>query len=162
MTISLGVVMDPISAINPKKDSTLAMLIAAQARGWSLRYMEMADLSMHGSEPVARVRALTVRDDLNDWYELDAPDHASTVPMGDLDVVLMRKDPPFDIEYIYATYILEQAQHRGTLVVNAPRTLRDANEKMFTAWFPQCTPPTLVTRRHDELRAFLDEHGDIV
>ena len=161
MTVSLGVVMDPISAINPKKDSTLAMLLAARARGWTVYYMEMADLSMHGSEPMARVRALEVRDDLNDWFTLNEAS-SELVPLGGLDVVLMRKDPPFDVEYIYATYMLEQAEQRGALVVNAPRTLRDANEKMFTAWFPQCTPPTLVTRRHDELRAFLGEHGDIV
>jgi glutathione synthase len=159
MPISLGVVMDPIGAIKYHKDSTLAMLLAAQARGWQLFYMEMGDLSMHDGAAQAAMRPLRVFADADHWYELGAVQPA---PLEQLDVILMRKDPPFDMEYIYATYLLEQAERGGTLVVNRPRSLRDANEKVFTTRFPQCTPPTLISRDAAQLRAFIGEHGEAI
>ena len=159
MTIRLGVVMDPIGSIKAYKDSTLAMLLEAQARGWTLRYMEQGDLFLRDGQSFARQRALKVFDDTRRWFEWG---EETTGPLSELDVILMRKDPPFDMEYIYATYLLESAEQAGVLVVNKPRSLRDANEKLFTAWFPQCAPPTLVTRAAGRLRDFLTEHGDIV
>lgn len=159
MPTTLGVVMDPISAIKYKKDSTLAMLLAAQARGWHLYYMEMSDLAMRDGEAFATMRPLTVFADPGRWYEVDEPQQ---LPLHQLDVILMRKDPPFDMEYIYATYLLEQAERRGSLIVNRPQSLRDANEKVFTAYFPQCAPPTLITRQALQLRSFIDEHDEVI
>lgn len=158
-TVTLGVVMDPIGAVNTKKDSTLAMLRAAQARNWQIRYMELADLYLQDGEPRARCRTLTLNLEADDWYTFGTE---QDIALGELSVLLMRKDPPFDTEYIYATYILEQAEVRGTLVVNRPQSLRDANEKLYTAWFPQCIPPTLVTREQTRLRNFLAKHTDII
>jgi glutathione synthase len=159
MTITVGVVMDPIGAITYKKDSTLAMLLAAARRGWRLAYMELGDLFLRDGRSFARMRELEVHADERHWFDLG---ESRTRPLGDLDVLLMRKDPPFDMEFVYATYLLERAEEEGVLVVNRPRALRDCNEKMYTAWFPQCCPPTLVTRDHERLRAFLEEHGDVV
>ena len=156
---SLAVVMDPIGAIKPAKDSTLAMLLAAQARGFSLSYLEPADLYLRDGEARGRRRTLTVRDDPKGWFELGAETDG---PLADLDVLLMRKDPPFDMEYIYSTYVLERAEQDGVLVVNRPQALRDANEKAFCAWFPQCCPPTLMTRDMGHIRAFLKEHKKMV
>ncbi|KPK11315.1 MAG: glutathione synthetase [Acidithiobacillales bacterium SG8_45] len=157
--IKLGVVMDPIGSINYKKDSTLAMLVEAQSRGWQIQYMEQSDLFLRDGRPFARMRELQVAYEPDHWYEFGAE---SETPLDDLNVILMRKDPPFDTEYIYTTYILEQAEARGTLVVNRCQSLRDANEKMYTAWFPECCPPTLVSRSDQQIRQFLAEHGDIV
>ncbi len=159
MTVKLGVVMDPISEITVKKDSTLAMLLAAQARGWALEYMELNDLFFRDGICHGRMRALVVRDDPQHWFDLGEPE---TRPLSQLDVVLMRKDPPFDMEYIYATYLLERAEQTGVLVVNRPQSLRDANEKMYTAWFPQCCPPTLVTRELSRLYEFLHLEKQII
>jgi glutathione synthase len=159
MSITVGVVMDPIAAINFKKDSTLAMLLAARRRGWHVAYMEMGDLFLRDGRAFARTRELEVHADPSHWFDLG---EVRTTPMAALDAVLMRKDPPFDMEYIHATYILERAEEEGVLVVNRPRSLRDCNEKMFTAWFPQCCPPTVVTRSHARIKAFLEEHGDVV
>lgn len=157
--IRLGVVMDPIQSIKPVKDSTLAILLAAQRLGAELLYMEMPDLGLRDGTAVGKMRRLTVRDYPEDWFSLA---DQSFGPLGSLDVILMRKDPPFDMEYVYATYILERAQEAGALVVNAPDSLRDANEKVFTAWFAQCCPPTLVTRTASDITAFLAEHEKIV
>ena len=159
MTKSLGVVMDPIQSIKIHKDSTFAMLLEAQRRGWSLQYMEQRDLRLKDGRCSGRMRALSVRDDSSGWFELDDPEER---PLDALDTILMRKDPPFDMEYIHTTYLLEQAESRGSLVVNRPSALRDANEKLFTAWFPEVCAPTLVSRCYDDFRAFLDEHGDII
>ena len=159
MGIRLGVVMDPIASIRTYKDSTFAMLLAAQARGWELRYMELADLFLDGGTALARHRGLRVTDARTDWFAFDGEE---TGPLGALDVVLMRKDPPFDTEYIYATYLLELAEAAGALVVNRPRALRDTNEKLAVARFPQCAPPTLVTRDAGRLRAFAAAHGDVI
>lgn len=157
--LKLGVVMDPISTIKIKKDSTFAMLLAAQARAWSITYMELNDLSVIDGVAMAQARELSVRDDPMGWFELG--DYQS-LPLSDLDVILMRKDPPFNMEYIYATYILELAERQGVLVVNKPQTLRDANEKLSTAWFPQCTTPALVTRNPQQILAFLQQQKDII
>ena len=155
----LGVVMDPIGAISYAKDSTLAMLLAAQARGFELAYLEQRDLSLRDGLALGNVRPLTVRDDSADWFTLGP---ATLAPLASLDCLLMRKDPPFDIEYVYTTYILERAETAGVLVVNRPQGLRDINEKAYTAWFPQCCAPTLITRDMAQMDAFLREHGKIV
>lgn len=155
----LGVVMDPIDDIKYAKDSTLAMLLAAQARNFELAYMEQRDLSLRDGVALGRVRPLTVRADANDWFTLG---EARVERLGQLDAILMRKDPPFDTEYIYSTYILERAEQQGCLVVNRPQGLRDMNEKVYTAWFPQCCAPTLITRDMKDMEAFLAEHQKIV
>ncbi len=157
--LKLGVIMDPIGSISFAKDSTLAMLLEAQARGWELYYVEPADLFMRGPEAHASTRPLRVYNDAARWYELGP---AVVRSLATLDVVLMRQDPPFDIEYVYNTYLLEHAEARGVLVVNKPRSVRDANEKLSILWFPQCIPPTLVAREIGRLRDFLAEHGDII
>ncbi|MCX4189528.1 glutathione synthase [Methylophaga sp. OBS3] len=159
MTRRIGIVMDPIQAINTKKDSSFAMLLAAQARGWQIFYMQQSDLFLRDGQVLASMATVSVKDDPNDWYQLG---EAQIAPLTTLDAILMRKDPPFDMEYIYSTYLLEQAQSKGVLIVNAPQSLRDANEKLFTAWFPQCCPPTLVTRQKSLIKEFQAEHGDII
>lgn len=158
-SIKLGVVMDPIDDINIKKDSTFAMLLQAQSRGYELFYMQMDDLYLIDGQARATVKPLQVMDDANRWFELSP---SEDIELSNLDVVLMRKDPPFDTEYIYATYILEQAEAEGTLIVNRTQSLRDANEKLYTAWFPQCTPATLVTRNSDRIRQFHQQYGDVI
>lgn len=155
----LAVVMDPIGDIKYAKDSTLAMLLAAQARGWRLLYLELGDLTLRDGVALGRARPLTVHADPEAWFALGEP---SIVPLGEVDAILMRKDPPFDTEYIYSTYILERAEDAGALVVNRPRGLRDMNEKVYTAWFPECCAPTLITRDMSDMAAFLREHGRIV
>jgi glutathione synthase len=159
MSRHIGIVMDPISAITIKKDSSFAMLLAAQAKGWSLYYMEQQDLFLDQGIVSAEMKPLRVFEDTEKWYEVD---ESQTRPLADLDAILMRKDPPFDMEYIYSTYLLEQAQAAGVLIVNNPRSLRDANEKLYTAWFPQCCPPTLVTRQKHLIREFHQQHKDII
>ena len=159
MSVRLGVVMDPIKSINVKKDTTLAMLLAAQARGWRIHYMLQPDLYLgeHGCR--SKARELSVRDDPADWFTLgDAED----IAMSELDVVLMRKDPPFDMDYIYTTYLLEHARAAGVLVVNEPRSLRDYNEKMAATLFPQCCAPFLVSANQELLREFHAKYGDAV
>ena len=157
--VRLAVVMDPIGAIKPAKDTTLAMLLAAQRRGWQVEYLELRDLWLRDGEARGRARSVAVRDDPTNWYSLGG---AVERRLGDYDVILMRKDPPFDTEYIYATYILERAEAGGALVVNRPQGLRDMNEKVYTAWFPECCAPTLITRDMAAMHAFLAEHGRIV
>lgn len=159
MTVKLGVVMDPIADINVKKDTTLAMLLAAQRLGWELYYMEQSDLSLDQGLARATVRRLSVEDNPESWFEVGSP---QDIALSDLEVVLMRKDPPFDMDFIYATYILEAAQRKGTLVVNDPRSLRDCNEKLFATQFPQCCPPLIVAASAARLKAFHVEHGDVI
>lgn len=159
MSRMLGVVMDPIADIKPYKDTTFALMLAAQARGWTLLYFEMGDLWLRDGAAYGRARPVKVRDANADWFDLG---DEQVLPLGDLDAILMRKDPPFDMAYIAATYILQRAEDSGALVVNRPAALRDANEKAFISWFPQCTPPTLITSSQRELRAFHAEHADIV
>ena len=159
MTIRIGIVMDPISAIHYKKDSSLAMLLAAQQRNWQLSYLEPQDLYLHNGKAMGSMRDLQVFADPEHWYELgDVQQQA----LDQLDVILMRKDPPFDNEFLYATHILEAAERDGVLVVNRPASLRDCNEKLFATRFPQCCPPNTVSRRADILRAFISEHQDVI
>jgi glutathione synthase len=157
--IRLGVVMDPIDRIKPAKDTTLAMLLEAQRRGYQLEYMTQADLWVLEGRLGARLRALAVVDDPERWFELGPVREADA---SELDVVLMRKDPPFDMEYIYTTFLLERAEAAGVLVVNKPRALRDVNEKAYTMWFPELTPATLVTRSMQDMRRFVARHGAAV
>jgi glutathione synthase len=159
MTVRLAVVMDPIKAINFKKDTTLAMLLAAQKREWELWYIEQDDLYLEDGRAMAEMQALQVRYDPLDWFTL-----GETIrrPLAEMDVVLMRKDPPFDNEFIYSTYILERAEQEGTLIVNKPQSLRDCNEKVFATEFPQCCPPGLVSRSKSLLREFYHRHEDVI
>ena len=151
--------MDPIESITPYKDTTLAMMLAAQARGWTLWYLQQSDLYMRDGKACATRTRVSVADDNDNWFEkfetVDAP-------LAELDIVLMRKDPPFNMDYIYTTYLLERAEADGVLVSNKPSSLRDVNEKLYTGWFSEHCPPTLVTMREQQVRDFLEEHGDIV
>ena len=159
MSIKLGVVMDPIESITVTKDTTLAMLLAARKRGWRIHYMLQNDLYSDQGKPRARMRELSVMDDEGHWFE-----YGNELDQGlsELDVILMRKDPPFDLDYIYTTYLLEQAQTEGTLIVNDPAGLRDCNEKMFATRFPHCCPPFLVSANEEKLKAFHVEHEDVI
>jgi glutathione synthase len=157
--IKLGIVMDPISAINIKKDSSFAMLLQAQQRGYQIHYMEMADLYLLEGQARASTQLLTVQQDPANWYQFGTE---QDLALSELDVILMRKDPPFDTEYIYATYILERAEDHGTLIVNKPQSLRDANEKLYTSWFSQHTPKTLVSRDAKRLKAFYQAEQDVI
>ena len=153
--ISVGVVMDPIESITPKKDSTLAMLLEATRRGAEIHYMLQHDLRLISGVARASSRLLRVQDDLDNWFDAGSE---QDIDLGDLDVILMRKDPPFDMEYIYTSYILERAEAEGSVIVNRPQALRDINEKAYTAWFADCSPATLITRSMPEMKAFLAEH----
>ena len=159
MTLSVAVLMDPIGAIKVAKDTTLAMLLEAQRRGHVLNYFEQGDLALRDGAPWVRVATLSVRDDPKDWYTLG---EAQWRDLREIDVVLMRKDPPVDAQFIYDSMVLELAQQGGVLVVNDPRSLRDCNEKLFALQFPQCIVPTLVARDAAELRRFVAEHGEAV
>jgi len=151
--------MDPIEAIKPAKDSTLAILLAAQARGWDLFYAEQKDLYLRDGVAFGRLAPLKVFEDPKAWFTRGG---AEPGRLGDYDVILMRKDPPFDTEYIYSTYILDRAQIQGALVCNRPQGLRDMNEKVYTAWFPECCAPTLISRDMHDMSEFLREHGKAV
>jgi len=151
--------MDPIETINPKKDSTLAFMVEAQSRGWQIAYMTMGDLYLNSGRAEGLMRHVKVFHDPDHWFELEGEEYC---PLSTLDVILMRKDPPFDIEFIISTYILERAELEGVTVINSPRSLRDVNEKVFTAWFPQCCPPGLFTRSKDAIKKFIDVHHKIV
>ena len=159
MSIKLGVVMDPIQNITYYKDTTLALLLAAQERGFELFYMEQKDLFLDGGKAKAGACRLQVMADEQRWFELDSK---RDIALAELDVILMRKDPPFDSEYIYSTYILESAENEGCLVLNKPQSLRDCNEKVFATHFPQCCPPLLVSKDPARLRAFHQHHGDVI
>jgi len=158
-SLRLGIIMDPIESIAPYKDSSFAMLLEAQRRAAEIHYFQQADLKLLEGSALGRSQRLIVRDDTHDWFDLGA---SETIPLGDLDVILMRKDPPFDMEYVYTTYILDRAALQGALVVNRPQALRDINEKAYTAWFPECTPLTLITRSMREMREFLQANERIV
>jgi glutathione synthase len=159
LTRRLVVVMDPIDHVKYEKDTTLAMLLAAQRRGYELHYAELGDLRLRDGVAEAGLRPLKVHANPEHWFDLGQP---AAGRLGDFDVILMRKDPPFDTEYIYATYILERAELAGALVVNRPRGLRDMNEKVYTAWFPDCCAPTLITRDITLMRAFMHEQARVV
>lgn len=155
----LGVIMDPITGINPKKDTTLALLLAAQQRNWPIVYMAIKDLFLINDLPHARMRSIKVKDDQKNWFSFGKE---SIAPLSNLSVILMRKDPPIDMQYIYATQLLDKAQQQGVVVVNRPQSLRDFNEKLFTLNFPECCPPSLVTSHIKTAKEFLFEHQDII
>lgn len=159
MPRTLAVLMDPIAAIQPKKDTTLAMLLEGQRRGHDLLYMTQGDLAVRDGQAWARLAPLSVRDDPHDWFTLGTP---AWRELAGIDFVLARKDPPVDAQFVYDTMVLELAQRTGVMVVNDPRGLRDANEKLFALHFPQCCAPTLVARNAAELRRFAAEHGEVV
>ena len=156
---SLAVLMDPLETIKPAKDSTIAMLAAAARRGCETWYFTQADLSARDGRAMARLRPIEIAGQGKDWHRTGEP---VVRPLAGIDAVLMRKDPPFDTEYIYTTYLLERAEAEGVLVVNRPQGLRDMNEKVYTAWFPNCCAPTLITRDMDAMQAFLAEQDRIV
>jgi len=155
----VGVVMDPIAAISPPTDSTFAMLLDATRRGWAIEYLELANLRLRSGRAEAVARALTVSDRATDWFTLGPP---RDIALGDLDLILMRKDPPVDLEFMAATWILDAAESAGTLVANRSASLRDANEKLAATWFPELTPPSLVSRDRAALRGFIEEQGRVV
>ncbi|NID15544.1 glutathione synthase [Luteibacter yeojuensis] len=159
MTLSVAVLMDPIRSIKIAKDTTFALLLEASRRGHALLYMEQGDLAMRNGEAWARLRPLTVTEDPSGWFTLGDPQWR---PLAEVDIVLARKDPPVDAQFIYDTMVLERAQRAGCKVVNDPRSLRDCNEKLFSLDFPQCIVPTLVSRDAGELKAFVAEHGEVV
>ena len=159
MSRHIGFVMDPIESINIKKDSSFALMLEAQKRGWIIHIIEQKDLFLRDSKVWANAKIVTVKDESKGWFSVQKE---MTLPLYELELVLMRKDPPFNMEYIVTTYLLELAEQQGTFVVNKPSALRDANEKLFTAWFPDCCPPTLVTRDSRLLKEFLDEHGEVI
>jgi glutathione synthase len=159
MATRIGILMDPIGAITPKKDSSFAMLLEAARRGHEIAYIEQGGLSIRDGRAWADARALTVRDSPSDWHTLGATER---IDLGSLDVILARKDPPFDGEYLYDTHVLDLAARAGAWVVNDPQALRDANEKLYAQSFPQCAPPTLVARDQAALRDFVDEVGNAV
>lgn len=154
--LKTGVVMDPISGITTYKDSTFAMLLEAQRRGHEIWYMEPSDLTIRGGVALGHMKRLSVRDNNNDWFTLSASENRE---LATLDNLLMRKDPPFDMDYVYTTYVLDLAENSGVKVVNRPQALRDANEKCFITQFPQCCVPALITRSSAEIKAFVQEHG---
>ncbi|MGH8164295.1 MAG: glutathione synthase [Rhodanobacteraceae bacterium] len=159
MPQTIAVLMDPIGAIKPVKDTTLALLLEAQRRGNRLLYMEQGDLAVRDGAAWAKLAPLTVRDEPNGWFTLD---EARWRPLVEIDLVLARKDPPVDDQFLYDTLVLEIAQRAGVRVINDPRGLRDFNEKLAAQLFPQCCTPTLVARDRAELRHFAAEHGEIV
>ncbi|MGK0297568.1 MAG: glutathione synthase [Gammaproteobacteria bacterium] len=157
--MKLGVIMDPISGINIKKDSTFAMMLASQKKGWEIYYIEMKDLFIHEQHAKANTSIVSVDDNKNNWYKFH---QQLTIFLSDLDVILMRIDPPFNMEYIYSTYILELAQSEGAIIINDPAGLRDVNEKMFINYFPECIAPTLVSRNQQHLIEFISNHDHVI
>lgn len=159
MTIKLGMVMDSIDLINIKKDTSFAMMLEAQARNWEIHYMQIGDLFLQDGKPYAQTQKIHVKRNPTEWYQTLTE---QTLSLETLDCIIMRKEPPVDSEYIYATHILEQAEQQGVYVLNKPQSLRDANEKLFTSWFPQCCISSLVTRSTQQLRTFLKKHNEII
>tara|TARA_A100001037_G_scaffold42772_1_gene33752 strand:- start:15169 stop:16170 length:1002 start_codon:yes stop_codon:yes gene_type:complete len=166
--LKITFVMDPLDSLSLQKDSTLAMIRAAQRRGWEVSYLTQGDMLLHEFKPYGMLRNLRLNDpfaesldpaDATDWYILGEP---ALTPLASLDVIMMRKDPPFDMEYIYSTYILERAEAEGVRVVNNPQAIRDCNEKFFATAYPQCCPPLVVSRSEDVLRDFHRQHGNVV
>lgn len=155
----VAIVMDPIESVKTYKDTSFRLALEAQARGYEVFYLQLADMFIEQGTAMARVQPLQVTDQKEDFYQLGK---ASVIPMGELDIILMRKDPPFDIEFVYATHILELAARDGALVANRPQSLRDCGEKLYTAWFPELIPATLVTRSAEQIRAFHKKHKDII
>ncbi|MFV1468160.1 glutathione synthase [Idiomarina sp. HB] len=155
----LAMVMDPIAAVKTEKDTSFRLLLEAQARGYQCFYLEMGDLVIDNGQPMAFAREVRVQDQKSDFYNLSDSQYR---PLEDFDVIMMRKDPPFDSEFLYATQILELAEQRGSLVLNKPQSLRDCNEKLFTSWFADSIADTLVSSRADVIKAFHKKHGDVI
>jgi len=159
MSLKVGIVMDPIDQIAYKKDTSLALMYAAQQRGCELYYMEQQDLSIQNGAAYGRMAPIKVDMNPDNWFEMG---EFSDQPLSNLNIILMRKDPPFDSEFVYSTYILERAEQEGVLIANKPQSLRDCNEKVFATAFADLMTPTVVTRRADLLKAFHAEHGDVI
>lgn len=159
MQKKLGVVMDPIGHIHYQKDSTLAMLFEAQSRGFEIYYMEDHHIYLQNGKVYATTQTLKVKQDPANWFSFEK---TATLPLAELDVILMRKDPPFSLDYIYLTYLLEFAEKQGTLIINKPQSLRDCNEKVFAAMFPQCCPNLLISNDMATLKAFAREQQDVI
>jgi len=159
MTKTIGVVMDSIESITPYKDTTFLLLLTAQTRGWKIMYMEQNDLYLNNNIPSASMVELKVQDDEAKWF---SKDDVESQPLSNLNVILMRKDPPFNTEYIYTTYILEAAEKLGVIVINKPQSLRDYNEKIFSSLFPQCIPPLIVSSHSGKIKKFLNAQGEII
>ncbi|MBU2979439.1 glutathione synthase [Alteromonas sp. C1M14] len=159
MKYAVGFIMDPITSVKPHKDTSFAMMLEAQKRGATVYYMTLSDLFLDNGKPMASVQEVIVRDQAQDFYSLSP---AKTLPLGEINVLMMRKDPPFDSEFLYATQMLSLAESEGALVVNNPQALRDYNEKLFTSWFPDLIPPTLVARDPQRVREFHQQHQDII
>ena len=159
MAVRIAFIMDPISKINPKKDSTLAMMLAAQKKGWELIYLEQHNIYKHGGNVYAHSNNVAVFDDTQHWYTLG---NTQTVSLASVDVIVMRKDPPVDSQYIYTTHMLDAVQEKGVLVINRPQSLRDCNEKIFATEFPELCPPVLISANTQEIKSFHNEHHDII
>ena len=159
MSIKLGIVMDPIEDINIKKDTTFAMMLEAQKRNYDIYYMQIGDLYINSGQARAKAHEVAVKEQANDYYTII---ETRDIKLGELDVLLMRKDPPVDAQFIYATHMFSLAQQAGTLVVNDPQALRDFNEKLFTSRYSEYIPPTLVTSKKDQIKAFHEKHRDII
>jgi glutathione synthase len=158
--MKLAILMDPLQGLKPYKDSTVAMIKSAQDMGWSCAWFTQQDLFCREGHAYANFSSIVVRDEnKSDWAQTKS---LGEQPLTAFDIILMRKDPPFDMEYIYATYALELAERDGVLIANKPQSLRDANEKFFTLNFPQCCPLTLVSRDIPRLRAFWQEHRNVI
>ncbi|MAA63105.1 MULTISPECIES: glutathione synthase [unclassified Idiomarina] len=155
----LAMVMDPIATVKTEKDTSFRLLLEAQARSYQCFYLEMGDLVIDNGQPMAFAREIRVQDQKTDFYSLSDSEYR---PLEDFDVIMMRKDPPFDSEFLYATQILELAEQRGSLVVNKPQSLRDCNEKLFTSWFADSIADTLVSSRADVIKAFHKKHGEVI
>jgi glutathione synthase len=159
MKKTIGIVMDSIESITPYKDTTLLLLLAAQTRGWKIMYMEQNDLYLDNNIPTAGMAELEVQDDDAKWF---SKGNIKFQPLSNLNVILMRKDPPFNTEYIYTTYILEAAEKLGVMVINKPQSLRDYNEKIFSTLFPQCIPPLVVSSDLEKIKKFVNTHGETI
>ena len=159
MSFNLAVLMDPLETINPKKDSTLAMMLAAQSKGWTIYFLQQSDLFIQAGVVQGNFKKLALTEALVDWYSMTG-EH--TAPLVTMDAVLMRKEPPFEMEFIYTTYLLEMAEKDGLKILNRPGSIRDCNEKLYALQFPQCCPPHVVTRDPSILKAFHQEHGDVI
>lgn len=159
MTVKIAVIMDPIESIHTYKDTTFAMLLEAQHRKWSIYYVKPDSIYILDGRAFARVALLSVYNQTENWFSIE---HYTDSELSSFDVILMRKDPPFNMEYIYTTYALELVQKQGTCVVNNPCALRNMNEKFSIVNFPQCCTPTLVTKDRERIFHFIHEHGDAV
>ncbi|SFV79665.1 Glutathione synthetase [hydrothermal vent metagenome] len=157
--MKLAVLMDDIANINPKKDSSLAMMLEATRRGWEIYTFDTTDLFAEQDKILAHASKTTVVDHPDNWFEKQPK---QTIELGEFDVILMRKDPPFNMDYIYATYLLEQAENNGVLVVNKPQSLRDANEKLFALNFAHCMPTTLISTQADQIKSFIKSEKTVV